>query len=73
MCEHCGWPDVLAEVDETLAMLDELPDQAEEFAASVEDKLEGIKAWIEEKEHATDRQVEAVQNMAAGARKWMGE
>ena len=55
MCRHCEWEDYLSKCQEML----EDPDCA--FAY---DTIEGIGDWIEENEHVTERQKEAVDNIA---------
>jgi len=54
MCSKCDWEDVLSQIEE---MLDD-PDY--DFAR---DTLEGIKEWVEEREHCTVRQRTAVENI----------
>ena len=59
MCDDCGWEDALEEID---GLLD---DESVEFA---HDTLEGIKGWVTEKEHVTDGQLTAIENIAAKRR-----
>jgi len=55
MCEMCDWNSVLARIDSLL-------DTGRfDFA---EDTLQGIYAWVEENEHVTDKQRDAVENIA---------
>lgn len=64
-------PDEALELgQEILDALEYLPEAAEDFASSVRDKVEGIMAWIEEKQHVTENQVSALNNMMAGVEKW---
>lgn len=56
MCKNCNWEELLDRIDELLS------DEAFAFA---QETLAGIRAWVEEKEHGTDRQWEAVENIAS--------
>lgn len=71
MCDACGWEDYIQEMEASLSDLAGLPDQAADFAASVEEKLVDTKCWVEDNEHITDAQATAVDNMIAGIQKWM--
>jgi len=55
MCSNCKWEEAVGKCD---AMLDD-PDFA--FAY---DTLEGMAEWIRDKEHVTERQEEAIDNIA---------
>jgi len=55
---------------EILDALEDLPDAAEDFASSVQEKVEGIMAWINENQHVTENQSAALENMMAGVEKW---
>ena len=44
---------------------------AADFVASVGEKLDNMAEWIEDKEHVTPAQEEAIENMIAGAEKWL--
>jgi len=54
MCKYCDWEDMLATIEE---MMD---DDDFDFAY---DTLSGIKDWVEENHHITERQTEAVNNI----------
>ena len=54
MCDLCAWEEVVEEIQ---GMLEE---EEFEFAS---DTLEGIKDWIQENEHCTEAQKDAVQNI----------
>lgn len=71
MCKTCDWEDCIGDIDEALSNLSGLPEAAADFAASVEEKLTSIREWVEDNEHVTEAQEDAVDNMAAGIRKWM--
>jgi DNA excision repair protein ERCC-4 len=57
-------------IDTALADLDDLPEAAEDFAISVEEKLRSIAEWIEEHEDITQGQQTAVDNMIEGIGRW---
>jgi len=59
MCDMCDWEDLLTKIEE---MLD---DGSFDWA---EDTLEGIYETVERMEHSTDRQWDAVENIAAKGR-----
>ena len=54
MCTKCDWESVLADCNALLS------DPDFEFA---EDTVEGIKDWIEENHHVTERQADAISNI----------
>ena len=54
MCSRCNWEDLLEQIDRLL------DDSDYEFAT---DTLGGIREWLEENQHCTDRQREAVENI----------
>jgi hypothetical protein len=62
--------DFVAEVDDLLGRLDDLPDRAEDFAESVREKLTSIRGWCVAENACTDRQQQAVDNMAGGVERW---
>ena len=48
----------------------DLPEAAEEFAASILEKSLSIHEWIETKGMATRPQIASLENMEAGLEKW---
>ena len=54
MCDSCGWEELVEQIDE---MMD---DEKWEFA---QDTLEGIREWVVESEHCTEKQKDAVNNI----------
>ncbi len=54
MCDDCKWESLIVRIDEILE------DENFEFA---QETLEGIRSWVEEKEHCTDRQRDAVESI----------
>lgn len=65
------WEEAAELCDEILEKLHELPDRAEEFKESVEGKVESMKEWILEHEKVTDKQADSLENMMAGAERWL--
>jgi hypothetical protein len=57
--------------DSILGDIPLLPAKAAAFASSVEENVEGIKATIERLGYVTERQEQALNNMADGVRKWL--
>lgn len=70
MCKACEWEAALDEIDEALADVGNIPPAGADFAASVEEKLQSIREWIETNQHVTEAQETAIGNMADGIRKW---
>ncbi len=56
--------------DEILELIPDLPEKAEEFGASVEEKTLNIKEWIETNNMVTPAQIKALKNMMKGLSKW---
>ena len=56
---------------EILDLLPELPERAESFSASVEEKVLSMKERIEETKTVSPKMLSALENMKAGAEKWM--
>jgi len=54
MCQKCEWRDVLAELDDLCA------DNDYEWA---NDTLAGIGEWVEEHQHVTKGQIDAIENI----------
>lgn len=69
--DDLDWEASLELADETLDMLDELPDEADDFATSVREKCENMKRWIESRGRVTAKMVVAIENMHRGARRWL--
>ena len=68
--EGTDWEAAIELCKELTAELADLPERAEDFAASVEEKVLSIQEWIEENKHVTPKQLEALNNMQFGVRKW---
>ena len=48
----------------------ELPERAEDFAASVIEKAESISEWIEMESRVTEKQATALENMRTDVDRW---
>lgn len=55
MCDRCDWESLIEQIDE---MID-----SGDFDWAM-DTLEGIRGTVSEREHATERQAEAIENIA---------
>ena len=71
MCQECDWEDALEQCQAIEELIDDLPERAEDFADSVLEKIQSIASWIEEKEHVTEGQLAAIENMHAGVSRWL--
>lgn len=65
------WEDALALCATVLDILPDLPERADDFRESVKEKVESIADWIADREHVTDEQVKALQNMKHGCEAWL--
>jgi Fe-S-cluster formation regulator IscX/YfhJ len=65
------WEDAVELCTEIVAELADLPERAENFVESVEEKVLSIQDWIEDNKHVTDKQIEALKNMHLGVQKWL--
>jgi hypothetical protein len=61
MCDDCNWHELLEEIEEMQAA------GGYEFAHHT---LSGIYETVEEKEHCTERQREAVENIRNSKKEW---
>lgn len=51
--------------------LDDLPEAADEFKEGIDDKVSGMREWIKEKNHVTDKMGAALENMRRAVDKWL--
>lgn len=58
------------QIGEILSRIADLPEEADDFAASVTEKLESMAEWIEENAHVTPKMKTAIDNMGAAVAKW---
>ena len=70
MCDDCEWEDALNLVAEIESEADDVPERGEDFATSVVEKAKDIGSTIEENEHVTDAQQDALDNMMSGLQRW---
>jgi hypothetical protein len=61
---------LLSELDEALDAI-ESNSAAEDFVDSVRNSAASMRAWIEENDHATPKQITAIENWIAGAQRWL--
>jgi len=57
-------------VKSILKLVEDLPEEAEEFGDSVSSKALSIQEWVESKGKATEPQLKALENMEAGLERW---
>lgn len=65
------WEQALQTIADTLEMLDQLPEEAEDFVSSVTEKLTNMRSWIESRGRVTPKMESAIENMHRGALKWL--
>lgn len=65
------WAHRMDQCEEILAAIDDLPERAADFAASVKEKVESIRDWIEAQETVTSAQCAALDNMERGVHAWL--
>ena len=70
MCDDCEWEDALNLVEKIEEEAECVPERGEDFAASVLDKAKAIGATIDEREHVTEAQMDALKNMLSGLERW---
>lgn len=73
MCKKCEWEAALELVDQIEDAAMDVPERGEDFAASVVDTATSIGNTIEENEHVTDKQMDALENILSGLERWRGE
>ncbi len=54
-----------------LKSIEEIPEEGQEFAYSIEEKTINIVSWIEENNRVTEKQETALDNMLGGLEKWL--
>ena len=57
--------------DDILHLAADVPDEGEEFASSVSESCSDVQATIEQTNHVTDKQFEALENWLQGLRAWV--
>ena len=69
--EKPEWRKRLDQCDEIMDLLDELPERAEDFAAGAGETVHDIAEWIQEHQEVTPKQAAALDNIQAGAERWI--
>ena len=65
------WKGVVENCDALLDDIDQIPERGREFAEEVLEKVEDIRAWIEEHEHCTEKQACALTNIDGAGLRWL--
>lgn len=65
------WEDALALCATVLDILPDLPERAGHFRDEIQATVERFADWIADREHVTDDQVKALQNMKHGCEAWL--
>ena len=71
MCDGRDSDAALELVDRIANLVDDLPERAEEFGEGVMERAQDIGYWISSNQHVTERQMEALQNMLVGMKRWL--
>jgi len=61
----------MATGNDILKSIPEVPEEGQDFAYSVEEKVLGIMEWITENKRVTELQEIALENMSNGIAKWI--
>lgn len=61
----------MEDIEAALEEIESLPEAAEDFASSVQEKLESMHEWIANNSHVTPAQAVAIGSMRAGIQKWL--
>ena len=69
MCDECDWESEIERCNSLMDMCNEVPERGEEYASSVHEKAGSISATIEDNQHVTEKQMEAIDNMMAGVQR----
>jgi len=59
--------------DTILGKIEDLPSPAFDFGASIEEKVTGMRAWIDQNSKVTDKMNAALENMLSGVNRWLHE
>lgn len=69
--EELDWQAVANQCTEIVELCETVPDAGRDFADDVAEKVEEVQGWIEENQHVTEKQVEALKGWEAGVRAWI--
>lgn len=64
------WQRAIADIDAALSDIDDIPEAGQDFASSVQEKLEGMRRWIEDNGKVTEKMLLAIDNMHSGILRW---
>lgn len=70
MCSECDYKQLLDEIDTLIGDCEDLPEEGEEFANSVDEKVRSIRATVTEHEHCDRKQKEAIAAMQDSVNRW---
>lgn len=65
------WEQAIADIDQALEMVDELPERAGDEGFDPSETLEGIRQTIERSQRVTPGQRQAIDNITDGIQKWL--
>lgn len=65
------WQEALEFCDELLSLLDDLPESADDYVASVSQSVRDMSSWIRSHQRVTDLQWKALGNWQNGAEAWV--
>ncbi len=58
-------------VDSIVSGCDDIPEEGADFASSVAERASSIGETIEQRQHVTDKQFSALENMLSGVERWL--
>lgn len=65
------WQQAVELAESILDRIDDLPEQAEDFGISVEEKTRDLLAWVKKHRECTPKIAEALENMSRGVDRWI--
>lgn len=65
------WHEAVEFCEALLEDIDDLPAKADDFVESVRPKVEGIRDWVTDMRHVTEKQITALENIQKGVDKWL--
>ena len=76
MCENCNLDHYIDIADSIVNIARQINEEVSserglEFADSISEKALGMKEWMMEHEHVTEKMVGALDNMLEGAERWI--
>lgn len=69
--QDTDWEDAIEQCNRIMEMCNEVPERGEDFAYSVQQKVQEISETIEESERVTEAQQIALDNMESGVSRWI--